>query len=150
MQISRLSGGSGRSASMAPLNGLMCIAAGLLSSDSLLGGFFLRLSYIFLSVFFLSYPWTIPVSAILSLSSYIALCYVLFHSPFSQLGNFHVWVKVMGLDHIKIISNTKSLNSHTTRSLGPVSSHMFAKYFWPCYLIMYSISLWIYIFFSDI
>lgn len=80
---------SNRSASIAPLNGLIPSAAELLSSDFL--GFFLQF-YIFSCPCFSSSTLellTILVSVILTLSSYIALFHVLVHSPFSQLVSFH-------------------------------------------------------------
>lgn len=114
LQASHLSGKSGRSASTTPLDGLILIAAELLSSDSVF--VFFSLGFYIFSYQCFSYPTlellTIPVSAILPLSSYIALCYVLFHSPFSQLGNFHVWVKVIELDHIKIVSKCQKTLTH--------------------------------------
>lgn len=71
LQASHLSGKSGRSASTTPLDGLILIAAELLSSDSVFVLFFLGILYIFLSVFFLSYPWTANYPCISNLASLI-------------------------------------------------------------------------------
>lgn len=124
-QACQLSIRSDRTAFLAPLNGLMLNAAELLSSDS---GLFLGF-YIFSCQCFSSSILellTIPVSAILSLSSCIALFYVLSHSPFSQLGNFHGslsqgyaagpyqnYIKISKtLNHIQLNPQDKSYGCH--------------------------------------
>lgn len=108
----------------------------------------------FLSVFSLCNPWTANYPCISNPSSLILRSCVLCTFSQSFFTTWQFWCLSQGyeLDHIKIISNTKNLNSHTPGSLGPVSSHKFGKSFWPRYLIIYSSSLWLYIyfFFSDI
>lgn len=78
LQACQLSIRSDRSASTAPLNGLIMLPICFLLTHC----FFLRILYIFMSMFFLLYPWTATYPCISNLSSLILHSSIL--STFSQ------------------------------------------------------------------